>query len=198
MTDAAAAEGADDPIYSYKPSLFGAPWQFRLRPDALEWQAGRHQGRAPYGRILRVRLSYRPSTMQTRRFLTEIWPAGGPKLPIASASWRSMVEQENLEAAYGGFILELHRRIAAAGTDAVFQAGSPVLLYWPGLAIVAAASLAIAALALRALSLGEWAAAAIMAGFLALFAWQGVTFFHRNWPERYQPGALPERLVPGG
>jgi hypothetical protein len=196
MTNEAPTERADDPVYSYKPSLLGAPWQFRLRPDALEWQAGRHQGRAPYRRIARVRLSYRPSTMQTRRFLTEVWVADGPRLPIASASWRSMVEQESLEAAYGAFVRELHQRLAAAETKAIFQTGSPALLYWPGLAIVAAASLAIAVLAVRTLLLGDWAAAAIIAGFFALFAWQSVTFFYRNQPGYYRPEAVPSKLVP--
>ena len=53
----APGEAVDDPVYGYKPSLLGAPWEFRLRPDALEWQAGRHQGGIPYGRVARVRLS---------------------------------------------------------------------------------------------------------------------------------------------
>src|SRR5438105_15798371 len=100
MPDAATESSArpvagpgDDLAYSYKPSLMGAAWEFRLRRDALEWRAGRHQGSAPYGRIVRVRLSFRPVTMQTRRFVTEIWPDQGPRLSIASTSWRSMVEQ---------------------------------------------------------------------------------------------------------
>jgi hypothetical protein len=186
----------DDPVYGYKPSLMGSPWEFWLRSDALEWRAGRHQGRVPYGRIARVRLSYRPSTMQTRRFLTEVWQPGGPKLSIASASWRSMVEQESLEGGYGAFVRELHRRIAAAGTDATFQTGSPSLLYWPGLAIVAGATLAIMVLAVRALLHGDWVAGALVAGFLVLFAWQGATFFHRNLPGTYRPETVPSKLVP--
>jgi hypothetical protein len=134
--------------------------------------------------------------MQSRRFLIEIWPAGGAKLPIASSSWRSIVEQENREAAYGAFVRELHRRIAAAGADVTLQAGSPALLYWPGLAIITVAAVGIAALAVRALTFGDWAAAAIIGGFGALFAWQGVTFFRRNRPGRYLPDAVPTRLVP--
>ena len=55
----------DDPAYSYKPSLMGAAFEFRLRPDALEWSKGRYEGRTPYDRIQRVRLSFRPITMQT-------------------------------------------------------------------------------------------------------------------------------------
>ncbi|MGZ3320193.1 MAG: hypothetical protein ACXU9C_04340, partial [Xanthobacteraceae bacterium] len=105
---------AADPVYIHKPSLMGAPWELRLRPEALEWRTGRHEGRIPYARVTRVRLSFRPVTMQTRRFLAEVWSAGGPRLSIASTSWRSMVEQEAQDQAYGAFMRELHRRIAAA------------------------------------------------------------------------------------
>ena len=47
-------------------------------------------------------------TMQMRRFVTEIWPADGPKLSIASTTWRSLVEQSAQDEAYGAFIRELH------------------------------------------------------------------------------------------
>ena len=93
MDTEAGADADGDPAYLYPPSLMGAAWEFRLRPDALEWRMGRHHGRAPYAGVVRVRLSFRPQTMQARRFVTEVWPAGGPKLTIASTSWRGMLEQ---------------------------------------------------------------------------------------------------------
>ena len=42
------------------------------------------RARTPYDRIRRIRLSFRPMTMQNYRFLTEVWTADGPKLQIAS------------------------------------------------------------------------------------------------------------------
>src|SRR5512145_1341851 len=90
-----------DPSYVHKPSLMGAPFELWLRPDALEWRAGRQEGRIPYARVTRIRLSFRPVTMQTRRFLTELWWPGGPRLTIASTSWRSMIEQTTQDRAYG-------------------------------------------------------------------------------------------------
>ena len=51
----------------------GAPFMFRLTADALEWSKGGFAGRTPYGRIRRMRLGFRPMTMQNHRFLTEIW-----------------------------------------------------------------------------------------------------------------------------
>src|SRR5262245_50158979 len=77
-----------DPVYTYKPSLVGAPWQLRLAPDALEWNFGWRSGRAPYDRIRRLRLSYRPASLQTHRFLAEVWPENSPRIDIASASFR--------------------------------------------------------------------------------------------------------------
>ena len=190
------AGAGDDPVYSYKPSLMAAPWELRLKGDALTWRAGRHEGRVPYGRIARVRLSFRPATMQTRRFVTELWPADGRRLSIPSTSWRSMVEQTPQDQAYGDFIRELHRRLAAGGCAATLETGLPAMLYWPGLAAFAAVALALVALIVRALEVGELAGAAFVGGFLGLLIWQSGTFFRRNRPGRYRPEALPRELVP--
>ncbi|HZO45464.1 MAG TPA: hypothetical protein VFB68_06195 [Xanthobacteraceae bacterium] len=198
MQDGTDATEPDAPAYAYKPSLMGAPWEFRLAPDAIEWQIGRYQGRTAYARIARVRLSFRPVTMQTRRFVTEIWPIDGPRLSIASSSWKSIVEQEGREQAYGAFIRELHRRILTSGAQVTFEAGSPAILYWLGLAVFVIVSLGLAALTVRALQSGAWSAAAIIGGMLCLFVWQSGNYFRRNRPGNYRPEALPEHLVPRG
>jgi hypothetical protein len=198
MQDGTDTTEPDAPAYAYKPSLMGAPWEFRLAPDAIEWQIGRYQGRTAYARIARVRLSFRPVTMQTRRFVTEIWPIDGPRLSIASSSWKSIVEQEGREQAYGAFIRELHRRILASGARATFEAGSPAILYWLGLAVFVIVSLGLAALTVRALQSGAWSAAAIIGGMLCLFVWQSGNYFRRNRPGSYRPQTLPEHLVPRG
>jgi hypothetical protein len=189
---------AADPVYIHKPSLMGAPWELRLRPEALEWRTGRHEGRIPYARVTRVRLSFRPVTMQTRRFLAEVWSAGGPRLSIASTSWRSMVEQEAQDQAYGPFMRELHRRIAAAGATPAYDRGSPALLYWPGVAVFVGVVAGFAVLIVQALDIGAYGGAAVVGAFFALFAWQGGTYFRRNRPGRYRPDALPADLVPEG
>ena len=198
MQDGTDTTEPDAPAYAYKPSLMGAPWEFRLAPDAIEWQIGRYQGRTAYARIARVRLSFRPVTMQTRRFVTEIWPIDGPRLSIASSSWKSIVEQEGREQAYSAFIRELHRRILTSGAQVTFDAGSPAILYWLGLAVFVIVSLGLAALTVRALQSGAWSAAAIIGGMLCLFVWQSGNYFRRNRPGNYRPEALPEHLVPRG
>jgi len=200
MTDGSAADAPsapqDDLHYAYKPSLASPLYEFHLAPDALYWRMGARSDRIPYGRIRRVRLSYRPLTLQTHRFLAEIWPAEGRRLNIASSSWKTIAEQERLDGPYVAFIAELHRRMRAAGTPAVFDTGSPPLIYWPGLAVLVLASLAMAALVVQALRTGQPAGALFVGVFLAAFLWWGGSYFRRNRPGTYRPDALPAEVLP--
>ena len=187
---------ADDPAYAYKSSLMGAGFEFRLAIDALEWRRGGQAGRVPYDRIRRIRLSFRPMTMQNYRFLAEVWPASGPKLQIASTSWKSLVEHERFDAPYRAFVIELCRRVGAAKDLIVFETGSPVWIYWPGVAVFVAASLALAGLIVRALITGIWSGAAFVAAFFALFVWQAGNLFRRNRPGTFRPDAVPPLVLP--
>ncbi len=132
--------------YSYRPSLLGAPHEFRLGEHGLAWNVGRRSGSVAWRDIDRVRLSFRPASMQSHRFLAEIWAAGAPKLTIMSTSWKSMVVQERLDEGYAAFVTELHRRLAQAQTQARFEQGTSPLQYWPGLVVFGGVSLALALL----------------------------------------------------
>jgi hypothetical protein len=185
-----------NPTYAFKASLAGGLCQFTLKGDGLHWQIGRRGGSTQYDRIRRVRLSYRPVTMQSHRFITEIWAAHQPKLQIVSVSWRGVVSQERLDAAYAAFIAELHRRIAAADGRPEFSTGLPVVTYWIGVAAFAAVMLATAALSWRALRTTQWSAGAVITIFFAVFAYQIGQYFYRNRPMRYDPASLPTTVMP--
>jgi hypothetical protein len=192
-------DDADDrgaPTYSYKPSLMGAPSQFVLERDAMRWQVSRFSGRIRYDQVTYIRLSYRPATMQMHRYLTEIWSPSNPKIQFASTSWRTIAEQERLDAAYTAFVTELHRRIAAAGTKAQFLIGMPQFNYWIGVAVFTAAVGAMAALIVRAMQLGEWGSAGLIGALFLVFGYQLGLYFRRNLPGRYRPDAIPEQALP--
>jgi hypothetical protein len=191
-----ASADAADAAYAYKPSLVGVPLELRLTSDAFEWRKGGAMGRTPYDCIRRVRLGFRPQTMQNHRFLAEVWIADGPKLQIASTSWKSLVEQERFDEGYRAFVTELCRRVGAAGGQTLFQAGSPVILYWLGIIVFVGASLALAGLVIRALQQAAWGGAAFIAGFLAFFLWQAGAFFRRNRPGVFRFDAVPEAVLP--
>jgi hypothetical protein len=186
----------DEPAYAFKSSLMGSGFEFRLASDALAWERGGQSGRVSYDRIRRMRLSFRPMTMQNHRFVTEIWTADRAKLQIASTSWKSMFEQERFDAGYRMFVVELCRRVGASGAQVSFETGSPPFIYWPGVAVFVAASLGLAALVVRALLIQAWGGAAFIVAFLALFVWHAGHLFARNRPDRFSPDAVPPRVLP--
>ncbi|HEY5378805.1 MAG TPA: hypothetical protein VIJ78_04625 [Pseudolabrys sp.] len=191
----AAVEGL---AYSYRPSLLGAAFEFKLSSDGMDWSAGRKSGHLRYRDIRRVRLSYRPTSMQSHRFMTELWAEGAPKLEILSTSWRSMVEQVRMDAPYAAFITELHRRIALAAPPARFEQGRNPMLYWPGLFVFACVAFGLALLIVRALQADTKAGAAFVGCFFLLMLWQGGNFFRRNRPGVYRPETPPADLLPQG
>ena len=182
--------------YSYRPSVMGAPNEFRLGEHGLDWSVGRNSGHAAWGDIQRVRLSFRPASMQSHRFVTEIWAAGAPKLTIVSTSWKSMMAQERLDEGYAAFVTALHRRLAQAQTHARFEQGIHPLRYWPGIVVFAGVSLALAFLTVRALQQHAIGGALFIAGFLAFFLWRGGDYLRRNRPRLYRAEAPPLALLP--
>jgi hypothetical protein len=187
---------SDGLTYSYRPSLVGAPWEFRLGEHGIDWSAGAKSGHLPYAGVRRVRMSFRPGNMQLYRFVTEVWGQGAPRLVLASTSWKSMVEHERLDRRYAAFVAELHRRLAQTAPPARYEQGSYPLRYWPGIVVFIAVSLGLAALIARALQAHAVGGTALIVAFLALFLWQGGDYFRRNRPRRYRPDALPAELMP--
>jgi hypothetical protein len=190
------SDPADSLVYTYRPSLLGAPAEFRLSGDILYWTAGRGGGEVPLRNVRLLRMSYKPASMQPYRFVTELWAEGASRLVIVSSSWKNMVEQERLDAQYAAFITELHRRIARAAAPARFMQGGHPFLYWPALVFFVLVALLLAAMVPHALQAHSIGGAAFIGAFLALFLWQGGNFFRRNRPGHYQPDALPPELLP--
>lgn len=191
-----AKDTAADLEYAYKPSLLGGVWILTLAPDALHWAIGGMSGRIPYADIRQVRLAFRPVTMQSYRFLAEIWSDRNPKIPVASASWKSVMEQERQNEAYSRFIRALHAKIADAHGTPRLRAGAVPLLYWPGLLIFAGICVAMTGLIARAIQQGETAAILFLFGFFVFLLWQLGMFFKRNLPRRYTLDSIPPDVLP--
>jgi hypothetical protein len=182
--------------YSYRPSLLGASREFSLTGQGIDWVAGVRSGTVPFDRVRRLRVSYRPHSMQSHRFVTEVWADGSPKLLISSSSWKSMMEQERLDGAYSSFVRELHRRISRANGATQIERGSNPLIYWQGILVFVGAGIGLAARIVRALQAGATTSAAIIGAFLVFFLWQTGNFFRRNRPGTYRPDALPADIMP--
>ncbi|MBN8921342.1 MAG: hypothetical protein J0H62_11985, partial [Rhizobiales bacterium] len=135
----------DDGIvrYGYRPSLVAAPQDFAVEQSGLRWSIGRHSGLVPYAAIRRVRLAYRPVSLQLHRFTMEIWADAAPKLTVSSSSWRTMVEQQRQDAPYKAFVRALHDRIARSGAEPRLQAGLANFAFWPGAIVFAGMAIAL-------------------------------------------------------
>lgn len=198
MSDGLNTASGDGFAYTYRPSLMGAPWQFKLAEDGIEWSAGRRSGHIPYRNVRRLRMSFRPANMQTQRFLTEVWADGEPTLKISSSSWKSVFEQERLDKPYSAFVGELHRQLIQAAAPARFEQGSNPPLYWLGLAVFVGVVCGLGLLVVRGLQAEAMSGAAFIAAFMVLCLWQGIVFFGRNRPGFYRPEAPPAALMPKG
>jgi hypothetical protein len=182
--------------YAYKASLIGAPHRFELTDEGLSWEVGAKSGVWPYAKIAGVRLSYRPVSMQSRRFRADIEHGNGQRIAVLSTSWQTVALMAPQDAEYRAFITELHRRMAAAGSRAMLTGGSRPAVHLGAMVLLALVAIAVTGLLARAVATGEFAGAAFLVGFAALFAWHIGGFVRRNVPRRYTYDDLPKGLLP--
>ncbi|ABD87034.1 hypothetical protein [Rhodopseudomonas palustris] len=182
--------------YAYRASLIGGGRSFELTDDGLAWKVGAKSGLWRYDKIASVRLSYRPVSMQSRRFRADISYDSGERISILSTSWQTVALMAPQDADYRAFITALHRRMQEAGSRAALIGGLKPLVYNIGLVVLAVLGVAMAGLLARAVATGEIAGIIFIAGFAALFGWQIGGFIRRNTPRNYTFDQLPKELVP--
>uniref|UniRef100_Q07RJ1 Bll5862 protein n=1 Tax=Rhodopseudomonas palustris (strain BisA53) TaxID=316055 RepID=Q07RJ1_RHOP5 len=203
--DAMTAEPRDltDPIeadagnhYAYRASLIGGARRFDLMQDGLAFQIGNRSGIWRYDSIALVRLSFRPVSMQSRRFRADLQNTDGERLSVVSTTWQTVALMAPQDQAYRAFIVALHRKMSAAGSRAELVGGLKPWAYNAALVVLALLAVAMTGLLARAVATGEWAGIIFFLGFTALFVWQIGGFIHRNKPRRYTFDALPKELLP--
>jgi hypothetical protein len=220
-----APDGSDKTIsgvrYAYKASLIGAAHRFELTDDGLSWHIGNRSGVWPYAGISAIRLSYRPVSMQSRRFRADVEDAGlesaGPestshegtslegtslaskslgRIAILSTTWQTAALMAPQDHDYRAFIIGLHARMKQAASRATLTGGLRPGIYAAAVVLLILVAIAMAGLFIRAIATGEWAGALFLVGFAALFAWQVGGFVARNRPRAYTFDDLPKALLP--
>ena len=171
MTIGLPSEAAAPVRYAYKASLMGSAHQFELGDDGLSWRVAGKSGVWPYAGIAAIRLSYRPVSMQSRRFRADIGNQDGGRIGILSTSWQSAALMAPQDQDYRAFITQLHERMAKAASNAALIAGIGPKTYAAGIALLVLVGISIVGLLVRALGTGEWAGALFLVGFAALFGW---------------------------
>jgi hypothetical protein len=182
--------------YAYKASLIGAAHRFELTNEGLAWRIAGRSGVWPYAGIAAIRLSYRPVSMQSRRFRADIDNADGGRIAIVSTTWQTAALMAPQDSGYRAFIALLHQRMAQAGSKAILIGGLRPRIYAAAIAFLILVAIAMAGLLVRAVATGEWAGVLFLVGFAALFGWQIGGFVGRNRPRTYTFDRLPEALLP--
>ncbi|SFI18851.1 hypothetical protein [Bradyrhizobium sp. Gha] len=182
--------------YAYKASLIGSAHRFELTDEGLSWHIAGRSGLWRYDEISAIRLSFRPVSMQQHRFRADISRVGGGRIAILSTSWQTAALMAPQDSGFRDFLVELHARLAKAGSRAQLTAGLGVKTYAAVLASLALLAVAMTGLLIRALLIGEFAGVLFILGFAALFAWQVGGFVQRNQPRAYSFDQLPRSLLP--
>lgn len=188
--------GAPVTSYAYKASLIGSAHRFELTDEGLSWHIAGRSGVWRYDEISAVRLSFRPVSMQQHRFRADISRASGGRIAILSTSWQTAALMAPQDSGFRDFLVELHARMAKAGSRAELTAGLGRKTYAAVLAFMAMLAVLMAGLLIRALMIGEFAGVLFILGFAALFAWQVGGFVRRNQPRSYSFDRLPRSLLP--
>jgi hypothetical protein len=201
----ATPDDSSEPIsgvrYAYKASLIGAAHRFELADQGLSWHIGSRSGVWPYAGISAIRLSYRPVSMQSRRFRADIEGASlegttHGRIAVLSTSWQTAALMAPQDHDYRSFITRLHERMKQAGSNATLTGGLTPRIYAAAVVLLVLVAMAMAGLFIRAIATGEWAGALFLVGFAALFAWQVGGFVSRNRPRTYTFDNLPKALLP--
>jgi hypothetical protein len=196
MTIDLSNEAAAGLRYAYKASLIGSTHQFELTEGGLSWRIAGKSGVWPYAGISAIRLSYRPVSMQSRRFRADIENADRGRIAILSTTWQTVALMAPQDHDYRAFITQLHRRIEKAGSEVTLVGGLKPAVYAAAITLLTLVAIAISGLFVRAIATGEWGGALFLVGFAALFAWQIGGFVWRNRPRTYTSDHLPEALLP--
>jgi hypothetical protein len=190
------ARPASATSYAYKASLIGSAHRFELTDEGLSWHISGRSGLWRYDEISAIRLSFRPVSMQQHRFRADVSRSGGGRIAILSTSWQTAALMAPQDNGFRAFIVELHARMAKAGSRATLTAGLGRKTYAAVLAFLAVVTVAMTGLLIRALMIGELAGALFILGFAALFAWQVGGFVRRNQPQSYSFDRVPKALLP--
>jgi len=191
-----AGEGAPETRYAYKASLIGSAHEFELTDAGLSWRVGGRSGVWAYGDIAAVRLSYRPVSMQSRRFRADIENVAGNRIAVLSTTWQTVSLMAPQDHGYRVFIVELHRRMRDAGSKARLIGGLGPKTYAAAVTMLVLLAIAMLGLLVRAVATFEWTGALFLVGFAALFTWQVGGFVKRNRPIGYSFDRLPVALLP--
>ena len=187
----------DPTVYSFRSNAFVGERTYRLTDDALTVEEdGKPLDGAFYDGISEARLAYAPTRFATNRFGAQIVFREGGMAELFNTDYKSVGNFPEKNAEYGGFLAELHRRLADKGKNVYFRRGSSPGAYAASwfLTIFIFGMLALASILLIAWGL-VWIAVVKIA-VIVFFIPTLIRYMQRAKPGTYDPRAIPANLLP--
>jgi len=182
--------------YAFRPRPFAAETVVDLTDRAIEAQRAGKDSTIALRDIVTIRLFYAPRGINFTGFRAKLYTRGGTTLAFEDRSFKGLVEQERLEAAYRAFVSELCSRAEAANPNVLLYGGRAVTI----LALVGGVGLLttnlLAYFVLRSVMEGKVLLAAGIAVFVGWFAAWTWAYVMRNRPQSFRAAAIPPQVLP--
>lgn len=151
----------------------------------------------PLSAILKLRLSYDPSRIERNFFRCHLYNSGGKCASIQNIHYKGIASFGDRTDTYLPFVRALVSRIAALNPRCEFVAGTTHLRWWANAAFTTATFGFLAfVLILLYTAIGPLVIVKLL--IIAFFIPTLIRWFTKNWPKRFSPHAIPEKLLPKG
>jgi hypothetical protein len=145
-----------------------------------------------------LRLCFDPTRADDTRHRCDLRLADGRKASFYSTHYVGFAEFEDRAATYAPLVRALVARVTAANPACRFRAGKRPLVYWTEHIVLAA----LVALLVFVLALVGGVAITdlflVKLGVVGAFIPLMIAYTRKNRPERFDPAAIPAKVLPGG
>lgn len=185
------------PSYVFRENAFAKRRTYRLTADALTWEEdGGPLDGVFYDDIAEVQMTYAPTRFATNRYRTQIIFRQGGMVNLFNTDYAGIGDFPEKNAEYAAFVRELHKRLAAHGTNTVFRKGNSTVAYALNLALAIFIFAMIALAFVLLFNFGLMWIAVVKLIVVLVFVPVLIRYIRRVRPESYDPLALPPDAVP--
>ncbi|MBL0404645.1 hypothetical protein JKG68_11760 [Microvirga aerilata] len=182
--------------YSHAPRPTGQTIAYTLKEDCLIIDSGSKVQMAQLGAVERIRLSYEPGRFSNRIFRARLTLKDGKSINITSVNWKSLIQAENLDAAYRTFVLDLIAAVYRTNPKVELLSGKPTFVWLLTVSIAVASFGGMSVLIWRALQMGS-VSTALMGILLAVVGiWQIEPMVRLNKPRNFTADDPSQMLLP--
>lgn len=187
----------DPTVYGLRANAFQGARTYRITDDALTWEEpGKPIDGVFFDDIAEVQMTYAPTRVARNRYRTRVVFRQGGMIELLNTEYVGFANFAEKNEEYSAFVRELHHRLAARGSKAVFRKGSSAAAYFGNLLLTAFIFAMIAIAFVLLLSVGFLWIAIVKLAIVLFFVPTLLRYMRRSTPATYDPSSLPADALP--